>query len=297
MQIDEFREQYLDYLEGFRETPPSMDALNDADRRTAKGWLQSLADARGVDPWASRPSTPELEVRAAELKQAQTSYELATALEAALRASFDERAQVRDDVASMNAGFASSLLISARGVRIRVVVQPSSCDIVSTFDSHVSSIAALFGAFPDTSAVLVTNGHGHDGVVIDQYDIAPAVEVPSGLLRSPRIRRTVSDPVTACADFLAELMPSFAPFEYTAFSVGGAMEERLPFDSVASAAIADVATKGKRAHIEPKQRSWSALAEPEAVALAALLRDAMEARLDPNTYSKRLDALVKDEAA
>ena len=297
MQIDEFLEQYLDYLEGLRETEPSMEGLSNADQRTAEGWLQSLTDARGIDPWASRPSTPELEARAAELKQAQPTYELATALENGLRDRVDQRAKVRHDVASIEAGFTSRLLISARGVRIRVVVQPSGNDIASIFRSQVSSIAALFGAFPDTGAVLLTNGHGREGVMIDQYDISPAVEVPSGIFCPPRIRRVISNPIIACVDFLDELMPAFEPFEYTAFSVDGAKGEKLPFENVAATMIAHVVKKGNRAHIEAKQRSWSALSETEAASLATLLREAMGDPFDSSTYSKRIDAMVKEEAA
>ncbi len=48
--LDDFLTQHLDYVEGMRATPPCMGAMSDADRLTAKGWLQSLADARPAVP-------------------------------------------------------------------------------------------------------------------------------------------------------------------------------------------------------------------------------------------------------
>ena len=51
-----FREAYLDFLEGSRFSPPSMDGLTTRERRTSEAFVKSTEDARGVDPYAERPS-------------------------------------------------------------------------------------------------------------------------------------------------------------------------------------------------------------------------------------------------
>lgn len=62
--IKTFRQEYLDYVEGIRPTPPSLDSLSEGDRRIAVQWVDSLKAARGIDPHASRPSVAELLARA-----------------------------------------------------------------------------------------------------------------------------------------------------------------------------------------------------------------------------------------
>lgn len=68
MTIDDFCEHHLDYREGLRADPPSLDRLSEGDRRTAEGWLRSLADAEGLDPRSELPSFEWLTARAAELR-------------------------------------------------------------------------------------------------------------------------------------------------------------------------------------------------------------------------------------
>lgn len=65
MTLREFRAAYLDYVEGERSDKPSMDGLSRRDQRRASSWIASLDAARGVDPYAERPSTKELARRVA----------------------------------------------------------------------------------------------------------------------------------------------------------------------------------------------------------------------------------------
>ena len=58
--LSAFREQYLDYREGFRDVPPSLDNLNDEERRKAQQWIASIITARGIDPSLARPPTVDL---------------------------------------------------------------------------------------------------------------------------------------------------------------------------------------------------------------------------------------------
>lgn len=61
--LSKFRAAYLDYLEGDRGEPPSQDRLSDDERRIAQAFIQSSADAAGIDPYASRPSFEQLLAR------------------------------------------------------------------------------------------------------------------------------------------------------------------------------------------------------------------------------------------
>ena len=61
--LSKFRAAYLDYLEGDRDEPPSQDRLSDNERRIAQTFIQSSADAAGIDPYASRPSVEHLLAR------------------------------------------------------------------------------------------------------------------------------------------------------------------------------------------------------------------------------------------
>lgn len=55
-----FRAAYLDFLEGERDQAPSLEGLNDTDRKTAEAFIESTQDAAGIDPYASRPSIEQL---------------------------------------------------------------------------------------------------------------------------------------------------------------------------------------------------------------------------------------------
>lgn len=58
-----FQQEFFDYREGLRETPPPLDALSAGDRRVAERWIASLKAARGIDPYATRPSLADLMAR------------------------------------------------------------------------------------------------------------------------------------------------------------------------------------------------------------------------------------------
>lgn len=58
--LKRFRMAYFDYLEGEREDPPLLELLDEDDRRRARGWIKSLNDARGIDPYARCPSVNEV---------------------------------------------------------------------------------------------------------------------------------------------------------------------------------------------------------------------------------------------
>ncbi len=129
-----FRQEYLDFIEGFRTDPPSTETLDENDRKSAERWIASLDAARGVDPFASRPSTAELLARAEERRQVDVAGEFARTLEASLQRTVDPNAMVSDDVASMGAterhadgSLHKSLLIQSERFGVRRLNLPTSC--------------------------------------------------------------------------------------------------------------------------------------------------------------------------
>ena len=58
--LSKFQDAYLDYLEGDRDEPPVLEELPEEQRRAAKAFIDSITAARGVDPYASRPSIEQL---------------------------------------------------------------------------------------------------------------------------------------------------------------------------------------------------------------------------------------------
>lgn len=55
--LDHFRDEYLSYLEGDRDNPPF---LPTEVHHEAVAFVKSITAARGVDPYASRPSIEQL---------------------------------------------------------------------------------------------------------------------------------------------------------------------------------------------------------------------------------------------
>ena len=50
-----FMSEYLDYLEGARNTPPTFDTLSGTQRRRAEDFVETIKATRGIDPNATRP--------------------------------------------------------------------------------------------------------------------------------------------------------------------------------------------------------------------------------------------------
>ena len=150
--LSKFRDAYLDYLEGYREEPPALRDLPEEQRRAAEAFVESITAARGVDPYASRPSIEQL--LAFRSPTGDRTSELGETLQDHLRMTVDPRALVTPDAASAAVGLASVLVIHARGMRIRVVPETRSANLEHAFTSRAEAIAMVFSAFPDTHAVL-----------------------------------------------------------------------------------------------------------------------------------------------
>ena len=146
--LSKFRDAYLDFLEGGRDEPPVLEDLPEEQRRAAKAFIDSITAARGVDPYASRPSIEQL--LASRYQTNGRTRELGEVLQNHLRLTVDHRALVTPDAASAAVGLASALVIQARGMRIRVVPEASSENLDYALTRRAEDIARVFSNFPDT---------------------------------------------------------------------------------------------------------------------------------------------------
>jgi hypothetical protein len=290
--VDELLDAYFDYLEGVGEEP-SLDHLTTEQRAEAERLIASLKAAQGIDPEASRPSLAALMARAGARHEASTPESLAAEIQTALRRSADPRARVVGDVAAQAAGLASALVIYARGLRIRVLVADEGADVDATYVAGVPAIAAVFGAFPDSNAVLVTTLDPMPlGAIVDRDDIVTAIETPSGRARPPRISRPVLYSAEACAHYLMETMPAFEPFEHLASQHAATSVDVVDVDHLAAGAVEEIAASGARARLVAKKDAWGSLGRPEAALIATALRRALGGEFDETSFRQQVEELV-----
>ena len=288
--ISKFRDEYLDFLEGHRDEPPTIDNLPAEERGAARAFVDSITAARGIDPYASSPSIEQL---LSSGDRMSNGGEFGNALQAHLRRTVDATAEVAPDVASAAMGLDSTLVVLARGMRIRVVPEASSAGLDSALVSRAEAIAAVFSAFPDTHAVLyATEGPATRAVILDRGDIYGAIETPSGQRRAPRPRRPVTDANTACERWLAGLIPEFQPLSPDLLDATIAPESVFNPYLLATRVVDEVSAAGIRARIEAKRATWRSFGVEEAQRLAAMLEEAQVGRLSPEDYESFLDDLV-----
>lgn len=285
--LNDFREEYLAYLEGDRAEPPGFQTLPDEQRQFAEAFVRSITAARGVDPHASRPSIEQL--LAAQTAAGSGIGGLGEALQAHLRRTVDPGALVAPDLAAGAVGSESELVILAQGMRIRVVSSGSSADLASALPARADAIAAVFANFPETHAVLYAGvGNEPRGVVVDRGDVCQAIETPSGETRAPRLRRSISDVGTACEAWLRGMIPEFEPPTVNLLEPARSTEAGLSPHAVAANAVGAVSTEGARARIEAKRAAWGALGQREVDLLAAIVQEAQSGLLPEEQYRARL---------
>lgn len=286
-----FRDEYLDYVEGLRASPPSLDGLSPQDRRRAEEWVMFLHAARGVDSHSSRPSVADLLDRVGARQESLSHDEIGGMLETSLRDGVDEHAAVVADAAV--AGVPSQLVVRARGVRVRVVLVPPRADLDAVYEEWLAGVAAVFGSYPDTRGVLLsTTDRVPVGVVVDRHDIVTAIETPSGTEQPPRIRRPITDTATACRQFILEAVPVFGPFDHTELAMKGPLIDLVDVDRMAHTAIEHVASAGRRARVEAKRSAWTGLGSVESSLLSELMRESLHGRLTEQELLDRLDRIV-----
>ena len=289
--LSKFQDAYLDYLEGDRDKPPALEDLPEEQRSAAKAFIDSITAARGVDPYASRPSIEQL--LASRSQTNGRTRELGEVLQNHLRLTVDHRALVIPDAASAAVGLASALVIQARGMRIRVVPEASSADLDYALTKRAEDIARVFSEFPDTHAVLfTTTGQELLAVVVDRGDVHRAIETPSGERRAPRLRRSIADAATACEEWLTGMIPDFEPLSIDLPEPTANPESALNPYRLASKVVDEVSTTGARARIEAKRATWGDFGVQEAQRLATIVQEAQLGQLSEEDYKLRLDELV-----
>ena len=289
--LSEFRAAYLDYLEGERAEPPTTEGMPEAQRRTAEAFVESIEAARGIDPYASRPSIEQL--LAAGTRIATWVAAIGEDLQAHLHINVDPSAMVVADVAAGASGLDSNLMIHARGMRLRAILESHSADLDDAFAGRLSAIAAVFGAFPDTNAVLYATAVPEPvGVVVDRGDIQDAIETPSGESRPPSLRRPPTDIETACSAWLMDAIPEFDAFSAELLESAAKFESSLDSNRVAAKAVAEVSTAGTRARIEAKRATWSALGERETRQFKAILDEAYRWGMSEDEYRHQLEMIA-----
>ncbi|MDE0033499.1 MAG: hypothetical protein OXU75_10245 [Deltaproteobacteria bacterium] len=289
--LRKFREAYLDYLEGDRDEPPALEDLPERQRRTAAAFIESITAAHGVDPYASRPSIEQLVATWAS--KSDRASDLGEALQDHLRFTVDQRALVTPDAASTAVGLASTLVIQARGLRIRVVPETTSSNLEHALNNRAEEIAKVFSAFPDSHAVLyTTTGQEPLAVVVDRGDVYRAIETPSGERRPPRLRRSIADARTTCEAWLRSMIPEFEPMSTDLLDPATGPASALDPYRLATGVVTEVSTAGARARIEAKQATWTDFGDQEAQWLAAIVQEAQHGRLSAEDYEARLGEVV-----
>ena len=289
--LSRFRDAFLDYLEGDRDQPPALEDLPEEQRPGAEAFVESITAARGVDPYASRPSIERL--LAWRSPTNNHTGELGEVLQDHLRLTVDPKASVTPDAAAAAGGLASTLVILARGMRIRVVPETNSPDLEYALTVKAEDIAKVFSAFPDSHAVLYTTiGKERLGVVVDRGDVHRAIETPSGERRAPRLRRSVTAAATACEEWLTGMIPDFEPLSIHLLETTAAPESALNPYRLASKVVDEVSASGARARIEAKRVTWRDFGVQEAQGLAAIVQEAQLGHLSEEDYKSHLDELV-----
>ena len=284
-----FQEAYLDYLEGDRDAPPTLDNLEGEERRSAESFIEAIKAARGIDPYASRPPIEQLLKSRSE--KMETHRNLGNGLQYHLRQTVDPEALVMVDAASGAIGLDSSLVIQARGIRMRVVEEGSD-DLDGALVRRADDIARVFGTFPDCQAVLyTTSGQDPRGVVLVRGDVYGAIETPSGKERPPRLPRSVVAAATACEVWLKGLIPEFKPLSKELLAGATAAQSAIDAFELASKVVSEVSVSGARARIEAKREVWGRFGVREARQLAALVENARSGRLSAESYRSRVDEL------
>ena len=284
-----FQEAYLDYLEGDRDAPPTLDNLRGEKRRAAEAFIEAIKAARGIDADASRPSIEQLLESRSE--KTDTYRNLRNGLQHDLREAVDPEAIVTVDTASGATGLDSSLVIQARGIRLRVVEEESD-NLNSALARRADNIARVFSTFPDCQAVLyTTSGQDPRGVVLVRGDVYRAIETPSGEERPPRLPRSVVAAATACEEWLKGLIPEFKPLSKELLGGATAAHSSIDAFELASKIVDEVSASGARTRIEAKREAWGKFGGREARRLAALVEDARSGRLSTESYKSCVDEL------
>ena len=289
--LGSFQDAYLDHLEGDRDEPPKPEHLPPEHRRDAAAFIKSITAARGIDPYASRPSIDQLV--ASRKVVADSMKTLGEVLQNHLRVTVDTNTLVTPDSASGAAGLRSTLLIQALGMRMHAVPETGSADLSEAIGGRTEDIANVFNAFPDCHAVLYTTTTEEPlAVVLDRVDAYEAVETPSGQPQPPRLPRTPILATSACEMWLRNLIPDFQPVTPELLGPSVPHGPRLDANHFARCALAEVSAAGRRARIDAKRTTWTVFDEDLAPDLARILDQGQTGPLSVDAYESHIERLM-----
>lgn len=280
--IDEFVEVYSDYLDGLRDDVPSTDGLSAQERAVAEGWLTNLRSLEGVDPLVSLPSPESLLTRAEVVRRQWFREDLAEDLRVTLRSLGWQDAHVAVNDRSVSTATSWDLLVSVKGVLLRIVVAMGEATVAEAFDHHVQDIAGIFGAFPaETAVVLVAmDGEPAEAAIVDRTHVSVAFVSPSGEHVPPRLDGIVGSPAQMCHRFLEGTILEFDEPPTPAVASIPELVELISTETVAEEAVQRVLDAGRRARIAEKSSGYGTVGDAQAAALARLVGRATERRLD-----------------
>jgi hypothetical protein len=279
---------YLDHLE-HGGSEPSLDHLAEDDRIRAEQLIGLMRDGRGIDVYRSRPSLDRL--------LAGTEFEDWATPPATDGLSIEA---IRDDVvtslgslstpiadgAAQNEGIRSDAVIRLGSLRIRVQFRDdiTTPAMLSDVDPRAAA-GPVFGAFPDTAAVVLVIGDEElSSVAIGPFDIEDFIGAPDGQVHQPSITR----PILGLFDTLRRVVDELAP-DLTGTDV---MDGHEPVElatiigAECAAACTAVATEGKKARTDAKKEIWADF--DETALLAILVEDASTGELSEADLDERL---------
>jgi hypothetical protein len=283
---------YHDYLENGG-TEPSLDHLDEDQRREAAELIDLMTDVRGVDFYRSAPSLDSV--------LAGTDLEHKIEPPVTMGLSLDA---IRVDVVSALGAASEPIVDSAaenEGVRSNAVSRYGPLRIRFQYRDDVASAAELalidpraavggvHGRFPETAAtVLIIGDPELSSVAIDQYDTEEFIGSPDGESHPPRITR----PVLPLFDTLRRLVDELAPD----LSVDAVADDHEPveladmIEAECREACAAIVAEGKKSRTDAKKEEWPDF-DGQAF-LAALTRDAASGGLTEEEIGERIAAAV-----
>lgn len=284
---------FLDYLHGEGEEP-SLDDLGPEERAQADELIANLKAARGINPYASPPSLEQLlagtplehalqgETVAVEVSEGELLRQVRAQLD--LYSPF--HASVWRDLAAETSDVRSDFVALIGPHRLRIQVRDDLEDVQALAALDPADAAgAVYGRFPDTAGVIVMYpDEDLSSVAIDPFDPEYCIEIPGGSLERPVIHRPILPFESTVRLYLEEVAPSL---DATAERAAIFEEDLDPADlalEVATQAVNSVIDEGRRARIDIKKNTWSALGQAEITAingtiLAALADELTEAEL------------------
>lgn len=279
--LDDYLAAYDEYMAGIRADEPSPDGLSEADRQVAERWTAHVSTLAGIDTTLSIQSPEALLARAAvlrrEVAREELREELITDLEASLRTAANVTINDTDRP--------WDLLITVRGVALRVLIDLDGAGVATSFESRVVDVAAVLGAFPaEPSVVLVSAG---EAALIERADVKPAYVTPSGAHRPAELRARVDSMTAVCRAFFDKMLLDFGAFAPVLSEPAQDLAALIDPPARAAAAVDRCRQTGLRAKIVEKAAGYTLNAADEE-RLERLVRGGVSSHLDFEAELARL---------